>query len=224
LQCSGTYSGTYVNVTVPPNAYCNLDTATVLGNATVLTGGQLSLADSAPATIDGNVVASRNASYVQYTGGSVGGTITTQDASFLFVAGGTTHSIVANSTQYVEATSAVINGSVVVNQPTFANVSANQTITGDVIANGEPAGGSGLYIEDQVIGGSVYITNNQTPPPPPGQPAANQVFNNTIAHNLVCSGNTPPPTDNGNGNWVKGRQFGQCAGFANSPGDGVEGG
>jgi hypothetical protein len=206
LVCNGTYSGIYASVTVPPNGNCSLDNATVLGGATVLSAGQLSLADSAPATINGPVVVGRGATYNQYSQATVGGTITAQNAAFLDVLGGITHSIVTNATGFVEVTSATVNGSVAVNQTTqtFAYIAANPSITGDVVVNAT-AGGAGNEVTLNTVGGSVYLTNNRASP--------DDVYLNTIQNNLVCTGNNPPPGYEDYGNYVKGRELGQCASF-----------
>ncbi len=209
LQCNGTYSGRYATVTVPPNATCNLDHATVLGNATVLAGGQLSLADSAPATIDGDVYAGSSATYNQYSQATVGGTITAQNAAFLDVLGGITHSIVTNASGFVQVTSTTVKGSVTSNQTqTFAYIAANPSITGDVVVNAT-AGGAGNEVTLNTVGGSVYLTNNRASP--------DDVYLNTIQNNLVCTGNNPPPGYEGYGNYVKGRELGQCASFPSDP-------
>ena len=214
LQCNGTYSGTYANVTVPANGVCNLQNATVLGNAVVLTGGSLNLGDpSGAVTINGNVAVGRNGSFSQPIGSTVGGTITGQGASSLAITGGTTHDILANATADIEITSATVDGSLVANQTQdFGSVGANLAITGDVIVNAEPSSAAGFYIDEQPIGGSVDLTNNQAP---------TVVYLNTIQHNLVCTGNKPPPSDFGYGNYVRGREVGQCAGLTSNPGDGA---
>ena len=217
LQCNGAYSGTYANVTVPPNDICTLTNSTVLGNATVGSGGDLELdATTSPTTssIGGNVLVGANATLSQSSGWTVNGTIAARGAAFLIVGGGTTHDVVSNGSQNVYVYSATVDGSVVANQTQSFGEIASNTVTGDVVANGEPSTSGGFYIEGkgQVIGGSVYITNNQAP---------TNVFYNTIRQNLVCTGNNPPPSDFGYGNDVLGREVGQCAGFPSSPADGA---
>ena len=213
LVCNGTYSGTYASVTVPPNGDCSLDDATVLGGATVLSAGQLSLANSAPATINGTVVVGRGATYNQYSPATVGGTITAQNAAFLDVLGGITHSIVTNASGFVQVTSTTVKGSVTSNQTqTFAYIAANPSITGDVVVNAT-AGGAGNEVTLNTVGGSVYLTNNRASP--------DDVYLNTIQRNLVCTGNNPPPGYAGYGNYVQGREAGQCASFPSDPSRGA---
>jgi hypothetical protein len=217
LVCNGTYAGTYASVTVPPNGNCDLFNATVLGSAVVLNGGNLNLANSdgvSNVTIKGSVVIDSNGNYSQYSSDSVGGAITAQGASAVGITGGTTHNIVVNASGSVEVTSTTVTGSVTVNQTQYlVYVAANPTITGDVLVNGTATGAVG-EVTLNTVGGSVYLTNNQADP--------DYVYLNTIQRNLVCTGNNPPPSDNGQGNWVQGRQLGQCAGFANSPEDGAQ--
>jgi hypothetical protein len=85
------------------------------------------------------------------------------------------------------------------------DLSQNNFITGNVALNaaaaGDPTFPNSWYISGpQSIGGSVILTNNQ---------AITQVDTNHIAHDLVCSGNNPPPVNFAN--QVDGRAAGQCA-------------
>ncbi len=213
LQCNGAYTGTYANVVVPPNDSCTLTDSTVFGTATVAPGATLDLAPSTAARVGGNVLVGPNATLTQESGWTVGGTTAANGAAFLDISGGTTHDVLANRTQDVYVYGATVDGSVVANQTqSFGEVALNTIITGDVVANGAPASSQGFYIEEQEVGGSVYVTNNQS---------ATNVFLNTIDHNLVCTANHPPPSDFGYGNYVKGREVGQCAGFVSDPNDGA---
>jgi hypothetical protein len=217
LVCNGTSSGTYASVTVPPNGNCNLFNATVLGSVVVLNGGNLNLAnadDVSNVTIKGSVVIGSNGNYSQYFSDSVGGPITAQGASGVAIAGGTTHDIVSNASQdlYVYGDTAV-KGSVTANQTQdFGEIAVSygptSGITGNVINNGDPGTSRGFLIEGQEIGGSVFVTNNQS---------STQIFLNTIDQNLVCTGNSAPLGYAGYGNYVLGHQLGQCAGFPNDP-------
>jgi len=212
LVCNGTYSGTYASVTVPPNGTCNLFNATVLGSVVVLNGGNLNLANAdgvSNVAIKGSVVIGSNGSYSQYVGDSVGGMTTAQPGSTVAITGGTSHNIVTNAAGVVEVTSTTVEGSVTANQTqSFAYVASNPTITGDVLLNGT-ASGTVSEVTLNTVGGSVYLTNNQSDP--------DDVYFNTIQHNLVCTGNNPPPSYEGYGNYVRGRELGQCAGFPSDP-------
>lgn len=217
LQCNGNYSGgTYGNVTVPAGDTCTLSGTTVQGNATALNGATLTLNYStSKGTVGGNVLVGSGTDLTVSPSWTVGGTIAAQGASILVVSGGTTHDIVSTDTTDLSVSGATIKGNVVANQTQdFGVVGDNPVITGDVTVNATASSAQEFDLDNQLVAGNVYITNNSAP---------TEIFVNTIRQNLVCTGNTPPPDDFGYGNYVQGRQVGQCAGFANSPGDGVEG-
>jgi len=64
-----------------------------------------------------------------------------------------------------------------------------------------------LSVSDTVIAGAAQITNNNTAPSPI------VISGNTIVGLLSCSGNVPPPTNNGDRNLVVGVATGQCRGL-----------
>ncbi len=215
LQCNGTYSGTYSSVTVPPNGNCTLNNATVLGDAVIQNGGQLTLAQpngNSKPSVSGNVFAYGGTTFNQSAGWTVGGTISAQGANMIDISGGTTHDVTSTASNYLYVFDATVNGSIYANQTqSFGEIAQNSAVTGDIVANGEPRGASGFQILEQVIGGNVSITNNQAP---------TDVYLNTIRGNLVCTGNNPPTSDFGYGNYVQGSELGQCARLTSNPNDG----
>jgi hypothetical protein len=214
LQCNGSYSGRYSSVTVPSNGNCTLTNATVLGDAVIQGGGQLTLAQSSnnKGSVNGNVFAAGGTTFNQSAGWTVGGTITAQGANTIDISGGTTHDVTSTASNYLYVFDATVYGSIVANQTqSFGEIAQNSAVTGNIVANGEPNGASGFQILEQTIGGSVYITNNQAP---------TDVFLNTITQDLVCTGNNPPTSDFGYGNYVQGNELGQCARLTSDPRDG----
>lgn len=219
LQCNGTYSGgMYANVIVPPNGNCDLSNTTVMGNVTALSGSSLTLDfSSAKSSVGGNVAVGSNVAFALSQGWTVGGTITGQGASILGITGGTTHDILSTGTGDLFVSGATVKGNLVANQTQgFGVIGSNPVITGNVTINASANSVSEFDLESQLVNGNVSVTNNNT---------QIEIFFNTIRESLACTGNSPAPDDNqGDGNYVQGHQLGQCAGFQNSPGDGVEGG
>ena len=65
------YTGTYDNVVVPPDQFCELTGATVRGNVTVESAGSLDLGSSG--TVAGNVLVGSQASAFEDSGWVIGG-------------------------------------------------------------------------------------------------------------------------------------------------------
>jgi hypothetical protein len=71
-----------------------------------------------------------------------------------------------------------------------------------------------LELGGNTIQDSVTVTNNTAPgsPLPPVEQSI-EIEANTISGNLACSGNVPPPTNDGRPNTVHGLTSGQCTGL-----------
>ena len=206
------YSGTYENVIVPPNQFCELSGATVRGNVTVETAASLDLGSSG--TVGGNVLVGNQAGAFEDSGWVIGGAAIGSGAGSLGISG-TVHGVVANKVASLTIQNATVDGSVVSNQSVYGGFVAGSVITGQLAINGTTAGddtassiwfiaGPQLDSSPQEIDGNVALTGNQSPI---------YIFDNHIKQNLVCAGNNPPPFDSvgGFGNTVDGRSFGQCA-------------
>lgn len=202
-------------LSIKESGYCSLTDATVLGNVTVEPNGGLDLnatgADSPRAkstmTVHGNLtVAGANAYADVNPGVVVDGTSTLFNADDLQISSATVHNVLAQNSQDVYLAGSDVYGNVLVNNPqSSGDLSQNNFITGNIALNGAAAGDptfpNSWYISGpQSIGGSVILTNNQ---------AVTDVDTNHIAHDLICTGNNPPPTTFGN--QVDGRATGQCA-------------
>lgn len=68
----------------------------------------------------------------------------------------------------------------------------------------------GLELVGNTIGGAVQVTDNSGAGPFP-EDSAPEIEGNTIGGALNCSGNVPPPTNDGRPNDVTGARQGQCA-------------
>ena len=206
------YSGTYDNVVVPPDQFCELSGATVRGNVTVETAASLDLGSSG--TVGGNVLVGSQASAFEDSGWVIGGAAIGNGAGSLGISG-TVHGILANKVSALTIQSATIDGSVVSNQSLYGGFVAGSVITGQLAINGTTAGddvessiwfiaGPQLDSSPQEIDGNVVLTGNRSPI---------YIFDNHIKQNLVCAGNNPAPFNSVGafGNTVDGRSVGQCA-------------
>ena len=66
-----------------------------------------------------------------------------------------------------------------------------------------------LELGDHRITGTVQVTNTSGGGPD-AQDAAPEIAGNQIGGSLICSGNSPAPTDDGQPNAVGGQRAGQC--------------
>ena len=209
LVCNGdgTVSGTYASIVVPENGWCNLQNATVLGNAIVLSGGTLNLDVSG--SVDGDVYVGSSGWLYEDTGWVIGGTTTGNGAQDIQI-NGTSHSVYDKGGQGLYISQATVDGDIVANQEQNGGDIFASTVRGNVLINGTaPTDGGSWWITGdlnpadgllQEIYGNVVITSNQV------EVNAN---GNHIHKNLVCEANTPPPV--AQGNRVDGRSVGQCA-------------
>lgn len=117
----------------------------------------------------------------------------------------TSGSLDSTSAKFIEVT-AHIHG----------HVHLDGTTGGDVIVTDSFIGGTlsvknssvvGIVLDRNTVGASLIDEVNQCF----NEGGCNSVVSNTIGMNLVCTGNTPPPTIQGTSNTVGGNQVGQCA-------------
>ena len=214
LSCTSAqpfYSGTYDNVTVPPDQTCNLSNSTVRGNVTVQADSSIDLENTG--TVGGSLLVGTGASSFEDTGWTISGPSAADDAGSMSFAG-TVHAIVGNNTGTLGLSSATVDGSILWNKGLYGGVIGSSVIAGQVVLNGtvgDPTvGGTWLIAGPQLDGspqeidGNLVLTNNQVPI---------YVLDNHIKQNLVCEGNNPAPFTSlsGFGNTVDGRSVGQCA-------------
>lgn len=214
LSCTSAtpfYTGTYNNVTVPPDQFCTLSNSTVLGSVTVQTDASLDLENSG--TVGGSLLVGTGASSFEDTGWVISGAAAANNAGSMTFTG-TVHGIAGNDTGTLGLSSATVDGSIVWNKGLYGGVIGASVITGQVLINGttnDPTIGSTWFIagpqlnsSPQEIDGNLVLTDNQAPI---------YVFDNHIKQNLVCAGNNPAPFTSvgGYGNTVDGHSVGQCA-------------
>lgn len=196
--CDGIATGTYDNVTVPPNGSCTLTNATVRGNVIVQSGAFLDTQGTG--SIHRNLLAADNTDVTVSLDWTVYGS-TLANAAFQMTLDGTVHNVLLNNTQDANLYATTIEGSLVSNGAVNSlGIQSTTRITGNVVINNTAAGGSYYLSYNPQIDGSVLVTNNQT---------AGSIDDNVIARDLACYRNTPPPANFAN--QVGGRSLGQCS-------------
>jgi hypothetical protein len=81
------------------------------------------------------------------------------------------------------------------------------TVAVDILASGNT---KSTEISNNSVGRDLSLTNVTGRGPFPDDTAP-ELEGNRISHNLSCSGNNPPPTNDGTVNRVSGTRSGQCA-------------
>ncbi|MFI6156272.1 FG-GAP-like repeat-containing protein [Kitasatospora sp. NPDC051170] len=168
-------------------------TITGPAGSVLATGTSTCLVD---ATADAVVVRPGAALFVSR---STVGTITSRGASFLGVCAST----VTGSVQVGDST-----GFVVIGDPVDEGCAGNR-IDGSVVLKDNTGG---LVLDDDRIGGSTVVDGTTGAGPFPRDDRA-LITANTVGGSLACSGNTPPPGDDGRPNAVGGPRTGQCVGL-----------
>jgi len=135
-------SGTFNNVNVSPNTFCDLEgSVKVQGNINVGVGASV---DIEFITVNGNIVAN-GAGLLVIDGVSVG------------------HNVITNGLQIVRINQSVIDGSVVISGSTTLVELFPNTVNGNVnVSNNNTF--AGITIAANTIGGNLVCTGN-TPPP-----------------------------------------------------------
>ena len=143
----------------------------------------------------------------QIAGGvTVQGNVTVAAGATLNTASATIHgSVLANNAASVVlglAGAEPIGKNVILVGTTGQASVLNDTIGGNVQISGSTAN-SALEINDNSVTGNVTVQSNNS--------ASDVILNNAIGGNLVCAGNTPPPS--GGNITVGGHKVGQCSGL-----------
>lgn len=189
------------NLTVPSGAECSISNVTVTGNVVVLPGGGLTMDAS---TVRGNFTGT-TAEYIQVGTGGVScfacNSVRPSLAERSYVYGNATISGTTD-TPYYEAFNAFCN----------TNVGGSLTLQRNLapFAVGDD---DNCYVNNQIgnstptVGANMLVSNNQ---------ATVAMADVHVVKSLVCTGNNPPPTDDG-GNYAQ-IAVGQCSTFNNPPG------
>jgi hexosaminidase len=151
-----------------------------------------------------NVSVPSNQSCTIGSGVTVNGNVTVAAGASLNMNHTTVHgSIVSNG-----ASSVILGLNTIVKNVTLAGTEAvqiaQQVIDGNLLVTGS-VGTGGILIGDNVVTGNVTLSMNSG--------GTYVVYTNTVGGNLVCSGNTPPPTNAGDPNAVSGHEVDQCSGL-----------
>jgi hypothetical protein len=192
--CTTTITGNHsTQLTVSSGLTC-LVNATQNGQVTVEPGAALSVTNSA---VNGAVTATSPSS-ITYCGSTENGGLTVTGATGPVTLGGTlpdgacAADTIPSSITITGATAPV----------TVTGLSQNGTLTLDNDTAGVTLNGSQLN-------GRAHVENNTAT-----APAAITVSGNTVTGSLYCTGNNPPPVDNGSINTVSGTATDQCAAIA----------
>jgi alpha-tubulin suppressor-like RCC1 family protein len=127
----------------------------------------------------------------------------------LVAAGGTGLRICGTTISGTLSVSA-INGVVIIGE----SDGGGPTCTGNTITSGVTLQGNVGFLEfdgNTTPGTAVVTSNSRTIAVPPENATTTEVESNHIGGPLVCSGNTPPPTNDGHPNTVTGPRIGQCS-------------
>lgn len=192
--CTTTITGNHSTpITVSSGLTC-LVNATQAGQVTVAAGAALSVTGS---TISGSVTAT-NPAGITYCGSTQSGNLTVTGATGPVVLGG--------ALPDGPCAADTISGSV-----TVTGASAPVTVTGlreagTLTLENDTAG---VDLEGGQINGPVHVSDNTAT-----APAAITVAGVVVTGSLYCTGNNPPPADNGSINTVSGTATGQCAAIA----------
>ncbi len=173
-------------------------TRTVSGAAgtVVVTSGAACVA--AGTKVAGSIIVQPGAA-LYLNGASVGGSVQAQGASEISICGGTLGSLsVRGASGYV-----LLGGD---GDDPAAHCAAN-TIQGAAVLDGNRGG---LELGGNQITGSAQVTNTGGAGPD-AEDVTSEIEGNQIGGDLICSGNSPAPTDDGRPNRVAGAHTGQCA-------------
>ncbi|WAL67898.1 serine hydrolase [Amycolatopsis cynarae] len=99
-----------------------------------------------------------------------------------------------------------MNGPITVDGPVSA--CPPSVLQGPVVLSGNTGW---IGINGARIDGSLRVTGNTTIQKTTSAPSETAIQANSINGSLVCAGNTPPPSNNGQPNTVRGAHVGQCA-------------
>ncbi|WP_369185345.1 FG-GAP-like repeat-containing protein [Streptomyces sp. Y1] len=140
--------------------------------------------------------------------------VVAEPGAALFVTRSTVGSLVSHGAAFLGVCASTVTGSVEVDgssgfvaigDPVDEGCAGNR-IDGSVVLT-DNAGG--LALVDNRIGGSTVVDGTSGAGPFPHDDRA-RIAANTIAGSLACSGNTPPPSDDGRPDTVSGPRTGQC--------------
>ena len=153
------------------------------------------------ATINGTLTIGAGAA-VSISNSQLNGTVVANGGLALTICGSTTHGTVnvTNSAKYVLLGDGGDDGT---------PACAGNMFSGTTIVSGSKGQAE---IGGNTVNGSLVL-NNSSGTGPDEETTRSEVEANTVGGSLSCSGNTPPPTNDGHPNKVTGSTGGQCTGF-----------
>jgi len=153
------------------------------------------------ATVNGSITISTGAA-VSISDSQLNGSISATGGLALTICGSTVHGSVGvnGSAKYVLIGDAGDDGT---------PACAGNTLTGTTMISGSKGQ---VEFGGNKVTGSV-ILNDSSGTGPDEETTASEIEANTIGGSISCTGNTPPPTNDGHPNKITGPASGQCAGF-----------
>jgi hypothetical protein len=180
--------GTYDNVVVPDNTFCDLSGSQVRGNVLVRPGASAAIVES---TIGGNVQGS-HVDWVQLAQAEVRGDFTIDDALDPTIFTGAVGSTVGGSFSVARSRAgSLMLGSVQGDLTMTQSSGANAEVVGEVRGNVLVSENTSAFVNASsiVVGGNLVVTKNSTPLL---QVAGNDVTSDPVASgNLVVEENVP---------------------------------
>jgi hypothetical protein len=193
--CTTTITGNHAGgITVSSGLTC-LVNATQAGQVTVAAGAALSVTGS---IISGSVTATDPAG-ITYCGSTESGSLTVTGATGPVVLGGALPDGTACAANTISGAVSVTGASAPVTV-TGLRQAGTLTLENDT---------AGVDLEGGQINGRIYVSGNTAT-----APAAITVAGAVVTGSLYCTGNNPPPGDNGSINTVSGTATDQCAAIA----------
>ncbi len=215
------------------NGQASLTTATLLGGTHSLSvsyGGDSNFIASTPAALSQAITFSRtldgtvNGPQTIHSGesvlisGAVNGPLTVQAGGSVALMGAHVNGpLRVSGAVAVALCGSTVNGVVSISESTgFVRIGGGTddpgvSCTGNTLQSSVALNGNkgGVEVEGAKVSGPLSLTNTSGADPN-GDSAAPELEGNTIGGSLSCSGNTPPPTSDGQPNTVSGPKLGQC--------------
>ena len=201
--------GTYLGLTVVGSCTIPSGTVVVRGGLVVTRASALWSLSGATLAVSGGVTLQANSSFIT-SSARVDGAIQADNPTFLLIGSSTLGGAVrVVGGIEIDIRSSTLNGGFSQEQmgsPSNTTVAQSVVRGGISVTNGGIRGGVSLLLNR--ISGGARIVNIRS-----RNDMSSTIAGNTIAGNLVCSGNEPAPTNGGVQNTVSGQTIGQCAGF-----------
>jgi hypothetical protein len=212
IRCTGTRTGVVWNrdVVVPPGKPCTLSNSVVTGGVTVQSGSYFQATNT---SISNAVVASQSQTVFIDTGSTVGGRISTDLTSQVFVYNATVNGSIGvkRSSSAVQVCGTTVKGAaftvsnsnrdILIGDPQASGCPGNKVPNGSVTLVGNSTSVEFVVRGNSVSTGNLVVENT-------AGPSSKSVQSNTGGNMLKCAGNASPFVGGPNGSWAT--KTGQC--------------